>query len=175
MRVCVKVAAVLGLLSLSGPALAQSQATCVTESEARSLFTYMIPEALNGAMTTCKPVLAGNSYLVSQGPNMVARYRAAAASHWPGARAAFFKIGMDGKADKDVAEVLGKMPDSALKPFVDQALAGFVGKDVQQSQCPAIDRLVAAMAPYAPETTAELIAALMALVGGKEKDELKLC
>ena len=175
MRVCVRLAAALGLLSMSGAALGQVQATCVTDSEARSLFTYMLPEALNGAMTSCKPVLAANTYLVSQGPAMIARYRAAAASHWPSARAAFFKIGMDGKADKDVAEVLGKMPDSALRPFVDQAMAGFVGKDVKQSQCPAIDRLAAAMAPFSPEATAELIAALMALVGGKEKEELMLC
>jgi hypothetical protein len=171
MHISLKFGAILAFLGSPAMAAAQTKSACVTDTEARALFAYMMPEALDGVMKTCKPTLSPTSYLATRGDETVIRYRAAAASSWTAARGAFLKVA----GEKDEGEIIAKMSDAALKPFVSEAFAGVVAKDVKASDCPKIDRFVAALAPMAPENVAELIAALVGLVGGKEKEDLNLC
>jgi hypothetical protein len=168
-----KFGTIAALLSLPSAVNAQSAATCLTDTEARALFSYMMPEALEGVTHSCRSALPATAYLPTHGQADIARYRAAATGSWPGARAAFFKIAT--KDGDDGARVIATMSDAALKPFVDEALSGFVAKDVKAADCPKIDRFVAALAPLTPANVAELITALVGLVGGKEKADLNLC
>lgn len=173
MRSLAKVGTVLAMMSMTATAYAQTARSCVTDTEAQSLFAYLMPDALTGVLKTCRPHLPATSYMVVHGEDAVARYQAAASGHWPTARAAFLKIA--GADHDDEAKVIAGMSDAALRPFVGEALAGTVAKDVKPADCPKIDRFVAALAPIAPANVAELITSLVLLAGGKEKDDLKLC
>jgi hypothetical protein len=171
MRKIFKLGAVLALVSSPATAMAQGQESCLTDAESRALFAFMIPEALGGVVRTCKPSLPATAFLATRGEETLVRYRAASTGSWPGARAAFLK-----RSDtKDDAKVISGMSDAALQPFVSEALAGFVAKDVKAADCPRIDRFVAALAPMPPENVAELITALVGLVESKGKNSLRLC
>lgn len=173
MRSLAKVGTVLAMMSMTTTAYAQTARSCITDTEAQSLFAYLMPDALNGVLNTCRSHLSANSYMAVHGEDAAARYQAAASGHWPTARAAFLKI-MGGDQDEEAKLVAG-MSDAALRPFVGEAIAGTVAKDVKPADCPKIDRFVAALAPLAPANVAELITSLVLLTGGKEKDALKLC
>lgn len=173
MRTVIKAGAVIAMCACSSMAASETTKPCLTDSEARALFTYAIPEALEGVAGTCSASLPPTAYLPSKSADAIARYRAAASGAWPLARQAFLKIG---GADDDGGKLIEKMPDSALQPFVAAALSTYVAQDIKPADCPKIDRLVAALAPLQPPDTAELITALLALVGGtKGSDDLPIC
>ena len=161
------------LALISSPAVAQEQAPsqCLTAPEARALFTFVIPEAIEGVAAKCKTALPSTAFLPSSSAATIAKFREAAKGGWPAARAAFLKIS---GPDKET-EVVAKMSDKALQPFVSEAFAGVVANDVKPADCPKIDRFVAALAPIPPSNVADLITALIGLVGEKKGDDLKLC
>jgi hypothetical protein len=171
MRKMINVAVGLAMLAMPAIAQAQANAACLTEPEARALFTFAIPEGIEGVANKCKGSLPATAFMPSKSQEMVARFRAAAVGSWPAAKAAFVKIG---KQDDDM-KVLAAMPDSALQPFVSAAFSEIVAKDVKPQDCPKIDRFVAALASLSPANAADLITALIALVGSKEGDDFKLC
>jgi hypothetical protein len=163
----------VGVASLAMPAVAQAEAAlaCLTDSEARALFTFAIPEAVQGVAEKCRASLPATAFLPSKSPAMISRFRSAASGSWPMAKAAFLKVG----GESEDSKMLAAMPDSALQPFISAAFAQIVAKDVKPLECPKIDRFVAALAPLPPANAAELITALIGLVGAKESDDLKLC
>ena len=111
---------------------AQGTPACLTDQEARALFAYAIPEALTGVAKTCRASLPSSSFLATRSAATIAEFRAAAAGSWPTAKAAFLKIaGADAEA-----EVIALMSDAALQPFVAEAFAGVVAKDVNVADCP---------------------------------------
>ena len=168
-----KVGAILAVFA--SPAVAQPQspapAACLTDVEARALFTYAIPEALDGVSKQCKATLPATSFLATRSGETIARFRVAATASWPTARGAFVKIAGPGEATK----VIASMPDAALQPFVAAAFSSVFANDVKPDDCPKIDRFVSALAPLAPATVAELIVALVGLAGKKESEDFKLC
>ena len=171
MRALIRTGALLGLLSVSSLTQAQGPSTCLTDVEARGLFTFAMPEALEGMATKCRAALPETAFLSVHSKEMLMRFRAAAAGSWPQAKAAFLKMSHEGEDD----HVMASMPDSALQPFVAAAFSGVVANDVKPADCPKIDRFVAALAPLPPASVAELITALIALVGGDESDDLRIC
>ena len=172
MRNMMKVGAALALMG--SPATAadvKPQPACLTAAEAQALFTYAIPEALDGVAKTCKPMLPSTAFLATKSDETVARFRAGANGSWPTAKAAFLKIAGPGEETK----LLAGMPDSALQPFVAAAFSGVVAKEVKPADCSKIDRFVAALAPVAPANVAELLTALVGLVGGEDHGDFKVC
>ena len=163
------------ILALMGsPAIAaevRPQPACLSASEARALFTYAIPEALDGVSKSCKANLPSNSFLATQADETIARFRAEANGAWPSARSAFLKIAGSG----DEAKLVAGLPDKALQPLVAAAFSGVVAKEVKPAQCARIDRFVAALARVAPANVAELLAAFMGLVGGDDGGDFKVC
>jgi hypothetical protein len=171
MRTSMKVGAIIALIA--SPAVAEGQAppVCLTDAEAQALFTYAIPEALDGVSKSCDTALPATSFLKINSTQTIARFRAAAAGTWPTARKAFMKIAGDGKE----SELMAGMPDSALQPFVSAAFSGVVANGVKPEKCAKIDRFVAALAPLPPANVAALITALIGLTGDKEGHDFKLC
>jgi hypothetical protein len=166
-----KLGGFLALVSTAAAAQEQAQVQCLTAPEARALFTFIIPEAVEGVAAKCKAALPATAFLPSSSAATVAKFREAAKGGWPAARAAFLKIGGPAKE----ADLMAKMSDATLQPFVSEAFAGVVANDVKPADCRKIDRFVAALAPIPPSNVADLITALIALVGEKKGDDLKLC
>jgi hypothetical protein len=160
-------------MTLTSPAMAQAQKMpgCLTDSEASALFTFVIPEAIDGVSKKCSASLPESAFLRAHSVETVTRFRTAAASSWPAARAAFLKVGGGGDDAKQIAE----LPDSALQPFVAATIAQIVSKDLKPADCPKVDRFVAALAPIPAPNVAELITSLMILVGTKRGDDFRLC
>lgn len=163
------------VLALMGsPAIAadvKPQPVCLSATEAQALFTYAIPEALDGVSKSCKANLPSTAFLSTKADETIVHFRAGADGAWPSAKAAFLKIAGSG----DDAKLIAGMPDSALRPFVAAAFSGVVGKEVKPADCAKIDRFVAALARIAPENVAELLTALMGLVGGEDAGDFKVC
>ena len=169
MRVWVKWGALMGMAASASAAQAQVSSTCITHDEARALFAYAIPQAIEGVAGACKASLPATAFLPSQSAAMVARLKSAGSANWGSAKAAFLKMG-----GKDGARTLATMPDSALEPFVAAAFSSVVTQGVKPKDCGKIDRFVAALAPLPPGHAAELITSLIALVGGSD-DKMPLC
>ena len=165
----------LGISSavIATPCMAESTpvSTCLTTSDARALFTFAIPSALDGVIKTCSPALPEDAFMRVKGAETLQRYRAAAGGSWPGARIAFLKVAGNGKD----AQVLSGMSDKAMQPFVAEMLTGVVAKDVKPSSCQKIDQFVAALAPVSSGDVAGILATLMNLADGKEDSSLKMC
>ena len=171
MRKMLKAGTMLALIGSPAMAHAGTQSACITEAEASALMTFMMPEALNGALKTCKAGLPKTSFLVARGDETMSRYRAAAAGSWPAAKAAFLKIA----GDDDDSRTVAAMSDATLQPFVAETLSVVIAKDIPVANCPKVDRLVEALAPVPPTNVAALMTALISLVGGKEKNDFNIC
>ena len=171
MRRLLKIGVLLALVGSPATAEVKPEPVCLTAPEAQALFTYAIPEALAGVAKSCKASLPPTAFLASKADETVTRFRAAANGSWPRAKVAFLKIAGAGEE----AKVMAGMPDSALEPFVAAAFSGVVAKDVKPTACAKIDRFVAALAPIAPANVAELLTALMGLVGGEDHGNFKVC
>ena len=169
MRNAMKFSTVMAMIATASAANAQASSTCLTHDEARALFAYAIPQAIEGVAKVCKPSLPATAFLPSQSAAMVARLRGAGTANWASAKTAFLKMG-----GKDAAKTLATMPDSALEPFVAAAFSSVATQDIKPTDCGKIDRFVAALAPLPPGNAAELITSLIALVGGKDEN-MQLC
>ena len=166
MRVIWKAAAVVAMVAV--PTSAQAQAGCLTEPEATALFEYALPELLDSVASKCGPELPKTAFLASQAPQLVARYRASGGASWPLAKAAFLKSTGD---DETGGKILAAMPDDAMKGLLGAGIATVIAGDIKTSDCPRIDKLVAALAPLPAANLSTLIVQLMTLTGGGGKDD----
>ena len=89
MRKAWNVAAIAALMATPAMAQTQPSPSCLTHDEANALFAFALPEFLNSAHEKCAASLPKTSFLVAQGPQLIARHRAAAVNYWPAAKVAF--------------------------------------------------------------------------------------
>lgn len=157
---------IAGMLIIA-PGMAQAQAPCLTPSEVSSLVSYAMPSVIVGTTKRCAASLAPNAYLRTDGAGLAARYAMGKDGAWPGAKAAFLKIG--GKDDSNGAELFRKMPDKVQRDMLDVIISGMISQEIGLDKCPVIDSFARLIAPLPPENTAEL-AALVASLAGKPKD-----
>ena len=159
------------------PALAQAaEPTCLTSSEFTALSTYSLPSLIRGTAERCATVLPASAFLRSDGEKLAQRYSVRRDSAWPGAKAAFLKIGM--AKSPEAALIFGKMSDDSLKPMVDELVAGMVGQQLPADRCKPVDRALMLLSPLPAENTAELIglAAGIGARGGKARvGQFALC
>jgi hypothetical protein len=149
--------AALTALALVLPGISHAaEPPCLTPAEFTSMATYALPSVIRGTAQRCGPNLPQGAYLRSDGERLASRYDARKDHAWPGAKAAFFKMGAG--MDAPTAELFRKMPDNALRPMVDELLSGAVDQQLPTERCGAIDRLVMLLSPLPAENTAELIA-----------------
>ena len=158
------------------PGAAQAAAPCLTPAEASSLAAYALPAAINGTTKRCAPTLAPTSFLRQGGGELASRYAARKTQSWPAAKAAFFKIGGDGK-DESTAMLRG-LPDASLQQMLDAIIEGMVAQEIPTQRCGEIDRVVSLLAPLPAQNTADLIAVVLGIAGksGKaQSDKFSIC
>jgi len=176
MRKTWNVAAIAALMAT--PAMAQTQPSppCLTRDEANALFAFALPEFLNSAHEKCAASLPKTSFLVAQGPQLIARHRAAAANYWPAAKIAFIKMTSKDDSKGDGARLLTKVPDDALRTLVVAGLSMAVSDDIKPADCPKADRLIEALAPLPAINLATIIVEIVGLSGSKSKEPpLSIC
>ncbi|WP_292628877.1 MULTISPECIES: hypothetical protein [unclassified Novosphingobium] len=137
---------------------------CISENEMTGLVGFALPSALDGAMRGCKPHLATTGYFATRGGEFLERYAARKDANWPMAKSAFLKFG--GSGDAKMKDTFSKLPDEAVKPFVEAMVSEMVGSEIKPGQCKAIERGVRLLAPLPPENTAELVSFILTMAPG---------
>ncbi len=165
----IALAALPGIVSAAEP-------PCLTAGEFTSLASYGLPSIINGVTRRCAATLPAEAWLLHNGAELSARYAEAKPQAWPGARAAFMKLGKSGTSD--ATEAFRILPDTTQQLMVDGLIEGMVGQQLPPERCATVDRLVRLLAPLPPENTAELIALAAGLgskVGGAKTGRFSLC
>ena len=140
---------------------------CLTENEAQSLVTALLPDVLQEVGRACSATLPENAILRGGLPPLVGRYRAPADLAWPQAMAAFVKIG-----GKDVAGIDPKL----LRPMMGPMIASTITNDIKPGDCPTINRAIELVSPLPPANTAGLVVLIVAAAGKDKKDNpLTIC
>lgn len=152
-RTALALAATLATL----PGLARAaEPPCLTAAEFTALASYGLPSMIKGAADRCAPALPAGSWLPQNGAQLSARYASAKPRAWPGAKAAFLKLG--GTGDKQALDMIKTLPEPTQQLMVDGLIEGMVGQQLPTGRCVTVDRLVRLLSPLPPENTAEVIA-----------------
>ncbi len=156
-----------GMAATTAQAAAADAKPCLTETEAQSLITAVLPDIFQQVGRTCSAALAENATLRGGLPSLLARYQGPADNAWPQALAAFGKIG-----GKDVAGLDPRL----LRPMAGPMIGTMIADDIKPRDCPTIDRAVGLMAPLPPANTAGLIVLIAETAGRDKKDSpLTIC
>ena len=155
------VAAVIALSLLPGLARA-AEPPCLTPAEFTSLASYVLPNIITGTSQRCAAVLPGDAWLTRNGADLASRYASTKAKSWPGAKAAFLKMGGP-MGDPQTTDLIRNLPDTTLQPMIDGLVEGVVSQKLPADRCPTIERMVRLLSPLPAENTAELIALAVGL------------
>lgn len=148
------------LITLPSVAQAAQEAPCLTPAEFSALSTYALPSVITGVAERCTTALPAGAYLTRSGAQLSQRYALRKQAAWPGAKAAFLKVG---GSNAEVSQLFTAMPDEALQPMVDGLISGMIGQKLPTERCASVDRLASLLAPLPPENTVELIALAVGL------------
>ncbi|EGD58599.1 hypothetical protein Y88_0656 [Novosphingobium nitrogenifigens DSM 19370] len=155
------IAATVTLLSLGSATVAQAQQdACLTQGDLAGMFAFALPTVIDSATQTCRPVLARDGFLASQGTALADRYRTGQSAAWPVAKAAVLKVaaGRSGGVERYASF----LPDSALQPFATGMIGQFIDTAIHPADCAEIEQALHFVAPLPPENAAGLIALVVA-------------
>ena len=138
-------------------------ATCLSREEINGLVAYVMPDALDAAIATCKPTLAADSFLLRRGPALSTTLHAGKDAAWPAARAGFLKFGHD--------EAMPKLKDATLRTMVDDIMGQKLAPAIKPSVCGDAERI---LAPLEPLPTTNLIAFIGAIVSVAARKDPKM-
>lgn len=138
---------VLATALLATPAAAQRP--CLTDAEAESLATVILPDVIRETGRLCQARLPAGSLLRrAEGP-LIRKYQAAADRAWPSAQQAIVKL-------SDPAVTLLLASDYA-RPVLSSLIAPQIVGRIALEDCATIDRLVTLLEPLPPANTAGVI------------------
>ena len=146
-----------------------AEAQCLAPAEVRALATFAMPSVLTGLIDHCTPEVGATGFMSTQGRNLVASYAANKDSAWPTARKAFFRLAGSKGDSSEATEMMAKMPDAALQPFVEGMIGGMIGSKLKPGQCVIADKMMRLLAPLPPENTSELLGTILELAGADKK------
>ncbi len=135
---------------------------CLTSAEFSALASYALPSIITGATERCNAALPSSAWLPHNGAGLAERYAVAKPAAWPGAKAAFIKMGGN-STNAEAANLLKSLPDSSLQPLFDGVISGMIGQKLPTERCGMVDQLVRILSPLPPGNTAELIAVLVGI------------
>lgn len=165
-----RMAAAAAVFALPAQAVAQTAATpCLSPAEVRALTTFAMPSVLGGLIDHCAPQIGAGGFMSTQGQGLITSYAARKDAAWPTARKAFFRLAGTRKGTSDTTDLLAKMPDAALQPFVESMIGGMIGAKLKPGQCVIADKLMRLLAPLPPENTAELLGTILELAEDGKK------
>ena len=171
-RIAFRFAAALALLSTGSLEAAQTaSASCMNRDEVRGLVGYMLPSVVSIVVVRCKPGLPAGSYLSTRGPQLIDSLEQGRAAAWPMAKQAFGKIA---GADPQAAKMLDAMPESMLRPVLEDKMADTLTSSIKAKDCKDIDRVVATLAPLPSANLVDFVTEVM-ILGGRGKKDLNVC
>ncbi len=148
---------------------AAAEAECLAPAEVRALATFAMPSVLTGLIDHCAPKVGASGFMSTQGRGLVASYAAHKDAAWPVARKAFFRLAGSKSDSSEATDMMAKMPDAALQPFVEGMIGGMIGSKLKPGQCAVADRMMRLLAPLPPENTSELLGTILELAEGDKK------
>ena len=151
-----KMAAIVALIAMATATAGQAQEqqrTCITRDQFRNAALFVLPDVIEGIGEVCRPALGATGNLTSEGPALIARYRALQPQAWVSARGALALI-------PNVPAAMRNLPDDALKPFVAGMAKQMIKQAVKPADCSNWDQAVHLLAPLPPENMAGLITVL---------------
>lgn len=172
-QIAFKFAAALALLSAAELPAAQTaaSASCMNRQELRGLMGYMMPSVVSLMIVRCKPSLTADAYLNARGPQLVAQLEAGRQASWPMAKQAFTKLA---GADPQAGKMLDVMPESMLRPVLEDKLADKIVSGIKAKDCTDIDRIMGTLAPL-PAANLVDFATELAIMGSRDKKDLNVC
>ena len=148
-----KLAAIAAIAAFALPASAQAQD--MSPAAMQAAVRYSLPHLLSGVRATCGSKLSADGYLATEGDALLARFSHGSDAAWPAAKTALMQLGA--KDEKGMGAMLGQMPDSALKPFVDATISTMVATKLKAENCGDVERGLELLAPLPPENIAGLV------------------
>ncbi len=148
-----------------------AQAADVSPQAMQAAVRYALPQIVAGVRATCASKLAADGFLARNGQMLEQRYAQGADAAWPAARIALFELGEDQKSG--MGSMLTKMPDSALKPFVDATISSMIAGKLKPAQCPDIERGMELLAPLPPENVAGLVGFIFEMKEREDKGKAR--
>ena len=165
----VRVAALTAAAIAMPAQAAAAEAECLAPAEVRALATFAMPSVLTGLIDHCAPEVGASGFMSTQGRGLVASYAAHKDAAWPVARTAFFRLAGSKSDSSEATDMMAKMPDAALQPFVEGMIGGMIGSKLKPGQCAVADRMMRLLAPLPPENTSELLGTILELAEGDKK------
>ena len=150
-------------------AQAAPSAPCITPPEMTGLIAYFLPDVIGEVSRNCSVHLSPDSYVrgpLTQMGTSLAQHKG---EHWPTAKAAFLKMGT-AKEAKEMAS----LPDEALRPLVDAAMASRMSIPVNAATCADVNDIAQALAPLSSEQTVDLLATIFNIAARKD-NKLRSC
>ncbi len=147
--------ALTAICSLSGQAVAQQAAPCLTNGEARSMVQVILPDIVTSLADKCKVTTGANSFLSRSAPQLVERLRPAATTAWPGGKAAFIKLAGPQGA------VLAQVPDETARTLFSAGIGAGISGGIKPESCTMVDRMLSALSPLPSENMTDLIVVLL--------------
>jgi hypothetical protein len=128
---------------------ASAQRSCLSDAEAESLATVILPDVIRETGRLCQARLPARSLLRRTDGPLIARYQAAADRAWPAAQQAIVKL-----SDPAVTLLLAS---EYARPVLSSLIAPQIVGRIAIADCPVIDRLVTLLEPLPPANTAGVI------------------
>lgn len=171
-------ASALGLAALTSAQAAQAQQACVMPADAADMVMYMMPVAYDGALKSCKNTFSDDAFLPSaEGRDFIKKFRTKQDATWAGTyRVAQVMIAAQGEGageDNGMAETLGALDESQLRPFADALLGQMIAEEIKPDACDKIDRGVELLSPLPAENVGGLVSFVLEMVD--LGDKVPLC
>ncbi len=158
-RTAFRLAASLALLSTSqlqaAPAAPVPARPCMTPAELRGTVAYVMPSVMTTLIERCKPALPARASLLTHGAQLVSAFEEDRSANFPLARKAFAKFSDAG--DKNSAAIMLVLPESVLRPMLDEMIAKDMMGSIKVRDCPDIDRVFATLEPLPASNVVDLI------------------
>ncbi len=161
------IAPVIALAALASAQTAQAQQqACAASADVSDAAVYAMPIAFDAARTTCANRLTRNGFMATKGEAFVSPFRAGQTKAWPGAFR-LLKVFMAQKSageeasGVDIGAVLGDMPESAVRPFVDGLVGQMIAEEIKPDDCGKIERALELISPLPTENVGGLFAFLV--------------
>ncbi len=161
------IAPMIALAALTSAQAAQAQQQgCAAPADVSDAAVYAMPIAFDAARTVCANRLSRSGFMATKAEAFVAPFRAGQNKAWSGAFR-LLKIVMAQKnageeaGGMDIGAMLSTMPESAVRPFVDELVGQMIAEEIKPDACGKIERGLELISPMPTENVGGLIALLV--------------
>jgi hypothetical protein len=152
-----------GLTAMVSTSAQAAEPACVTRSEVNSVIAYFAPVLMDPVISTCKPHLAPDAYLLVGGRQIADSLALRKDAEWKVAKATFSRLFGDGK--------MNEMSDAMFQQMMTAKLSeGITGK-LKPQECKDISTIGAKLAPLGADGLVDLVGEVLAVAmreGGRK-------